>query len=219
MASDVPESPAQPHKASGLPRWLEWTTAISALVISVCSIGIAVYNAGIESRLLKASSYPYVVAGVSDGQVDAPNGPERISVELLNNGVGPADERSLKIRLGDRYVSSVNDLVAAALGPAEAGEAARLLVPAYDNEPDRFIASKDRGLVFRIDKTPQNASYWDRFDHALITKRLAVEFCYCSVFEQCWTVTRSTRSRVKACVRDPHLEFTAVPRDQLAGAD
>jgi hypothetical protein len=60
---------------AGLPRWLEWTTAISALLISVCSIGIAIYNARIESRLLKANSYPYLVAGISDGQLDGPRGP------------------------------------------------------------------------------------------------------------------------------------------------
>jgi hypothetical protein len=26
MAADIPEQPHHPHKASGLPRWLEWTT-------------------------------------------------------------------------------------------------------------------------------------------------------------------------------------------------
>lgn len=71
------------------------------MIISVCSIGIAIYNARIESRLLKANSYPYLVAGVSDGQLDTPNGPDRIVIELLNNGVGPGNEQSLKIKLGD----------------------------------------------------------------------------------------------------------------------
>ncbi len=73
---------------AGLPRWLEWTTAISVLIISVCSIGIAIYNARIESRLLKANSYPYLVAGISDGQLDGRKRPESITIALLNNGVG-----------------------------------------------------------------------------------------------------------------------------------
>src|ERR1700761_5678348 len=117
MPPEIVEPPHTPHhKGSSLPRWLEWTTAISALVISICSIGIAFYNAGIESRMLKANSYPYLIVGVSDG---APDGKtlERFSIELINNGGGPADERSLTIRLGDRYVSDVEGLIRAAVGP------------------------------------------------------------------------------------------------------
>ncbi len=215
MASDIPELPHHQHNASGLPRWLEWTTAISALIISVCSIGIAIYNARIESRLLKANSYPYVVAGVSDGQVDASNGAERISIELLNHGVGPANEQSLKIKLGDQYVTDVKDLIRAAVGTAAADSAVELLVPVYDNEPTRFIASRDRGLIFQIDRTAANARYWDMFDHAMNIKRLTVEFCYCSVFEECWSVKGTIREQVKACVPDPHLEFIPKPRNQI----
>jgi hypothetical protein len=215
MASDIPEPPHPQHKHSGLPRWLEWTTAISALIISVCSIGIAVYNARIESRLLKANSYPYLVAGVSDGTLDPHNGAERISIELLNNGVGPADEQSLKIKLGDQYVTNVKDLIRTAVGSADADKAVELLVPVFDNEPTRFIASRDRGLIFQIDKTPANARYWDMFDHAMNVKRLSVEFCYCSVFDECWSVNGAMREQVKACVPDAHLEFIPKPREQI----
>ena len=215
MAPDIPEPPHHSHKPSGLPRWLEWTTAIAALIISVCSIGIAIYNARIESRILKANSYPYLVAGVSDGQLDATNGAERISVELLNRGVGPADEQSLKLRLGDQYVTNVKDLIRAAVGPAAADSAAALLLPVYDDEPTRFIASRDRGLIFQIDKTPANARYWDMFDHAMTVKRLTVEFCYCSVFGECWSVKGAIREQVKECVPDPHLEFIPKPRNQI----
>jgi hypothetical protein len=215
MASDIPEVPHRPHN-SGLPRWLEWTTAISAIIISVCSIGIAIYNARIESRLLKANSYPYLVAGVSDGQLDASNGAERITVELLNNGVGPANEQSLKIKLGDQYVTDVKDLIRTAVGPAAADKAVDLLLPVFDNQETRFIPSRDRGLVFQIDKTAANASYWDQFDQAIIAKRLTIEFCYCSVFDECWSVKGTVREQVDACVRNPHLEFIPKPRNQSA---
>jgi|GEM_PF-5339468 len=35
----------------------------------------------------------------------------------------------------------------------------------------QFIASRDRGLIFQIDKTPANARYWDMFDHAMNVRR------------------------------------------------
>ncbi len=202
------EPPHRRHTGS-LPRWLEWTTAISALVISVCSIGVALYNARIESRLLKANSYPYLVAGVSDA---TPDGKELISIDLRNNGVGPADERSLRIRLGDRYVTDVDSLIRAAVDPADADQAVKLLQNLHDNEPTRFIAAKDAGLVFRIEKTPANARYWDRLDEVMNARRLVVDFCYCSVFEECWTVKDTVRAPVKACIRDPRLEFMPKPR-------
>ena len=216
MAPDVPEPPHLPHRASTLPRWLEWTTAISALVISVCSIGIALYNARIEARLLKASSYPYVVTGFSDGPGDGADGAPRITVELLNNGAGPADERSLKIKLGDRYVSDVKDLIRTAVGPADADRAVEALGAVYDNEPTRFIASKDHGLVFRIDRTPANAREWDLLDQGMNNQHVDIQACYCSVFDECWAVSRATRKPVKACPRDPEHEF--MPKRRAAAS-
>lgn len=215
MPPEIIEPPHRPHHGGGgLPRWLEWTTAISALVISVCSIGVALYNANIESRLLKANSYPYVVSGLSDASRD---GKEQINIELLNNGVGPADERSLKIRLGDQYVSDVNGLIRAAMPPADADSAVALLKNLHDNEPTRFIPAHDHGMVFQIDKTPENAALWDRFDQALNARGVTVEFCYCSVFEECWAVANSAHKRVKACVRDPAREFS--PKSRYAQPD
>lgn len=211
MSPDVPEPPHRPHGGSSLPRWLEWATAISALVISICSIGIAVYNARIESRLLKANSYPYVISGVSDATLD---GKDRINIEFTNNGVGPADERSLKIKVGDRYVRDVQDLIRTALGADWAPEASKLLLDVHNNVPTRFIAAKDQVLVFWIEKTPQNARYWELLDRSVATKHWSLEYCYCSVFEECWAVHDYDHKPVKACVRDEPHEFTPKGRYQ-----
>jgi hypothetical protein len=219
MAPDIPEPPHRPHGGSRLPAWLEWVTAISALVISVCSIGIALYNASIENRILKADSYPYLIYGVSDATIE---GRKRITVEFINNGTGPADERSLKVKIGDRYVTDMPDLLRAALGPDEAARAAKVLPDLQSSLPTRFVASKDRALVFQIDQTPQNAREWDLLDRTVTTKGWTLEFCYCSVFEECWAVKNDERARendvrkpVKACVRDEAHEFR--PRKQFNG--
>jgi hypothetical protein len=204
MAPEVPEPPHLPHRGSSLPRWLEWMTAISALVISICSIGIAVYNASIESRLLKANSYPHLFGGVSDVN---PEGQDRISLDLVNNGVGPASERSLKIRIGERYVTNVKDLVRAIVGPAEGDKAAELLKDYHNGVRTRFIAAKDAQFVFRIDKTPENARYWDMLAASQDRNEWSVEYCYCSVFEECWAAKGEDYTPVKACHRDEPHEF------------
>jgi len=202
MSLDI--EPRHRHHGGGLPRWLEWVTAISALVVSVASIFIAIHNGEIENKMLKANSFPYLIGGTSDATLE---GQERISIDLLNNGVGPADERSLRMRLGDHYVTSVKDLIHTVVGPAE-GDKAFSLLKAYKNGAyTRFIAPHDRGFVFRIDKTPENARYWDMLDRATSSPNWQVEYCYCSVFEECWEVKKEVHTAVKACKRDEPHEF------------
>ena len=202
MSLDAPELPHVPHRGSSLPRWLEWTTAISALVISVCSIGVAVYNANIESRLLKANSFPYLIGVASDSTED---GKKQISIDFYNNGVGPADEQSLTLKVDDRYVTSLQGLYAAALGPQDAAAAA-VLHNTRNNLRTRFIAAHGSQFVFRIPKTDDNAAYWEKLDKS--QSRWLITYCYCSVFQECWKVTGEDHSRVKACKRNESTEFT-----------
>src|SRR4051812_18716915 len=118
--------PPHRHHTGALPRWLEGITAISALIVSVASIFIPLHNSDIQAKLVKASSYPYLIGGVSDATLE---GKDQISIDLLNNGVGPADERSLKVSIDGRYVTSVPDLIRTVVGPAEADAAIKLLKP------------------------------------------------------------------------------------------
>jgi hypothetical protein len=208
MSLDAPPEIAEPHRhrRGGPPPWLEWATSISALVVSISSIVIALHHGDTMDRLVKANSYPYLFGGFSDA---TPEGVERISIDFINNGVGPADERSLKIRFGDHYARSVGDLVRTVIGPAE-GDAAVTALHSYKNGAHtRFIPAHDKQFVFWINKTPQNASYWDRLDQGLSDKRqlLHIEFCYCSVFGECWSVRDEDRAPVKQCARDEPHEF------------
>ena len=208
MTPDLPEPPHRRH-GGGLPRWLEWTTAIAALVVSVSSIFIAIRNGDIENRMLKANSLPYLFIGVSDV---TPEGADQISIDLVNNGVGPANEKSLKVKVGDRYVTSVEDLIRTAVGPADAAEAVKVLKNYHNRVPTRFVAAKSDQFVFRIAKTPENARYWEMLDRSAASNWV-LEYCYCSVFDECWKVrtegrnAREDRQPVKACTRDEPHEF------------
>jgi hypothetical protein len=215
MSLDAPPEVHPPHghkgKGHGLgrpPAWLEWFTSIAALIVSVSSIFIALRHGETMDRLVKANSYPYLVAAVSDA---TPEGVKRFSLDLLNNGVGPADERSLTIRVGDRYVTSIDDLIRTSLAPQDASAAVETLRAYRNTAHSRFIASHSSQFVFRIDRTPQNAAWWDKL-HAT-EESWKVDYCYCSVFEECWAVNGAARHRVKECVRDPRLEFTPKPRE------
>lgn len=116
----------QPHvrHGGGLPRWLELVIAITALITSISSIAIAVHHSEIMNRLVQANSIPYMQGGFTDV---TPEGERVLSLDLLNQGVGPAHEQSLRVTVDGRYVRSVSELLDAAFGPAQAAEAKSVL--------------------------------------------------------------------------------------------
>lgn len=195
--------PPHARHGGGLPRWLELLIALTALATSVTSIFIALHHGEVMEKLVAANSMPYLLTGASNADE---TGARRISVDIHNRGVGPAHEQSLKIKVDGRYVRSVDEFIAAALGPREAAAANAALRRFRDTSHQRFVPANSSQLVFRIPRTEANAAYWDRLDDSL--ERWDFEYCYCSVFDDCWKVVGEQRTPVKACIRDEPNEFT-----------
>jgi hypothetical protein len=189
----------------GLPRWLELTLAISALVTSVASIALALHHGEVMERLVVANSFPYMQGGFSDQTLD---GKDVISLDLLNRGVGPAHETSLFVTVDGRYVRSAEELVTASIGAGKAGHGPGQLAVLKNSVPTRFIPGGQQQFIFNIAKTPDNAANWDLLQKA--QGRWSTEFCYCSVFNECWRVVEKEFEpvKVKACLRDETREFT-----------
>jgi hypothetical protein len=194
-----------PHaRHGGLPRWLELTIAVTALITSISSIAIAVHHGQIMEKLVQANSVPYMQGGFSNV---TPEGLRVLSLDLLNRGVGPAHEQSLRVKVGERYVKSVRELIVASLGPDQAAEAESALDPMKNGVRKRFIPGGAQQLVFRMPRTPENARHWDLLNGA--QRKWDVEFCYCSVFQECWQVLGEwgEPEPVDSCRRDEAREF------------
>lgn len=198
---DAPEI-HPPHTGHGGVRWLEVAASVAALVVSFASIFIAIQHGKTMDRLVTANSMPYVDAGFSNATAE---GRPQISLAMMNKGVGPAHEMSFKLKMGDRYVHSLHEILTRTFG-ADADRARQLLRPYMNNQRTRFIPARDRQIVYFMDKTPENASYWDRLN--AVADPMRVEICYCSVFSECWTrVDDNEPTEVKQCVRDEANEF------------
>jgi len=196
-----------PHRRhGGLPRWLELIIALTALVTSISSIAIAVHHGRVMEKLVQANSFPYMQGGFSD---ETAEGEDVLSLDLLNHGVGPAHEVSLRVTVGGQYVKSLEDLISASLGPDEAARAMPALRAHMlrNGVRRRFIPGGQQQLVFRIGKTPENAEFWDRL--AKDSRRWDIQFCYCSIFRECWWVPSkwSEPEPIKQCQRDESREF------------
>jgi len=196
-----------PHArhTGGLPRWLELVIAITALITSVSSIAIAIHHGHVMEMLVQANSLPYMQGGFSDVTIE---GKEVLSLDLLNRGVGPAHEESLRVKVGPAYVRSVQELFATSLGPEQYAKAQSVLRPMRNEVRTRFIPGGQSQFVFQLPKTAENAQFWE-----LLSKdneeRRDLEWCYCSVFQECWDVHSKLQEpqRVKQCRRDESREF------------
>jgi len=187
-----------------LPGWLELVIAVTALVTSISSIAIAVHHGHIMEKLVQANSMPYLQGAFSDVTLE---GEEVLSLALYNRGVGPGHEQSLRVKVGDRYVKSLNELVAASLGSEQALEAKEVHHPVHNRVRTRFIPAGQTQIVFRVAKTAENSRVWDLLANE--QDRWDVEFCYCSVFNECWQVRGKWQEpeHIKQCTRDESREF------------
>jgi hypothetical protein len=202
----------QPHghrSGGGLPQWLELTIAGTALVTSVCSIVIAIHHGHTMEKLVQANSIPYLTGGISTATTE---GEQVLSLDFLNRGVGPAHERSLRVKVDGQYVRSMEELIAKSLPADQAAEVAkarkdRVLLVLQNNVRTRFVGAGEPQLVFRIARTPENARVWDML--AVANGKWDIEYCYCSVFEECWEVKGVFGEPRPAdeCTRDEPHEF------------
>jgi hypothetical protein len=200
-----------PHaRHGGLPRWLELGIAGTALITSISSIIIAIHHGQTMEKLVEANSLPYMQAGFSDATDE---GEQILSLDLLNRGVGPAHEKSLRVKVDGQYVTSVDALIAASLTPEQAAGVQRArqeqaLRINKNNVKHRFVPGGATQMVFRVARTPDNAQYWQLLDDA--QTKWSLNFCYCSVFDECWYVASKLAEPepVEECVRDEPHEFT-----------
>lgn len=201
---DQPDVHAPHARHGGLPRWLELLIAVTALITSISSIAIAVHHGRIMEKLVQANSLPYLQGGFSDA---LPDGTRVLSLDVFNRGVGPAHQQSLRVTVDGRHVRSLDELVRESLGAGQAAEAKPVLKSLQNRVQTRFVPGGEQQFVFRIAKTPENENYWELLEAA--QRRWEVEYCYCSVFDDCWQVRGKWQepTPIEACRRDEKSEF------------
>src|SRR3982751_6580681 len=140
----VPHPHRRKRGREGLPQWLELAVAVTALITSISSIVLAIGNGKSMDKLVRANSSPYLAGGFSDV---APDGANVLSLDLLNAGVGPAHEKSLRVKVDGRYVRSSSELIAASVGSSDARQFADHVIK--NGVRTRFIPGGRSQMVFR----------------------------------------------------------------------
>ena len=170
------------NREESLSQWLrrpQTMIGLSAVVLSLCGLFVATYEAMLLRQHQRASVWPHV-------EVHASLTPDRVRLMVQNTGVGPARIRAAAVTFdGQRYddwegvfrtildergtLNAYQSLISGRVLPSGSPEETILLVAVDDGDAAPALVSALRSEI--ID---------GNFD---------VELCYCSVYEECWTTS------------------------------
>jgi hypothetical protein len=189
----LPESESKPEIHKTGHRGVDLIVASSAIFISLCSLALAIHHGRTMERLVEANSRPFLQFDSSNGEV-RPNGElaHEISVTISNPGAGAARIERFSITLDGHSITDWPALVRALTAEA----AAKHLVPdgplsagqfSYATVAPSFLKGGGEEVIFRWTRAEQNAALWDYVDTVRQSRRIDLQACYCSIFDQCWT--------------------------------
>ena len=166
-------------------RWLDLTLALSAMFVSLVSLGVAVHHGIAMDRLVAANSWPFLTYGTSNQDAQ---GHPRITLQVENAGVGPARIETFEVWWQDQPVASAGDLLARCCMPDAPApldpSAARALRLSVGMVAPSVLRAGDAQSFITLEQTAANADVWHRLDAARMQIRMRT--CYCSVFDECW---------------------------------
>ncbi len=196
MVAEMGPDPEHHHHHPTGHRWLDMVLAVSAVVISLMSLFLAIQHGRVMERMVEASTWPYVSMGTSTAN---PDGTRHISVWVVNKGVGPARVDSLEVFYQGVAQPDPNGLLKAIVKPSDP---ARKFSVLQSDVIDNVLSAKESVNI--IDLPPKD---YDPAEYVRISRSISeLEFrvCYCSVFEECSIMdTRKSPHpfAVKACVK------------------
>jgi hypothetical protein len=178
--SVMPESPDRPHRIGV--GYVDLVIAVSAVIISVASLWVALRADRTQEALLQSNVWPYIEYDTSDA---TPAGTNRLAYEVTNAGVGPAIVRNFSVAYNEHYFSTLDELLRVCCsydrkvrhGILDSTVRDRVIMP---HETVQFI------LV--LPKMIDTRTY-----HLISLARqyVSVRICYCSVLGECWLLDSS----------------------------
>jgi hypothetical protein len=163
----------------------DFIVAILALVIGISTMGVYIYQANIMSKQMHAAAWPYVEANISTS-------PGRFSISIDNKGVGPAIVKKVTIvadtlRFSDSQ-KNLDSLAHILTGTHD-------LLSSYTNLAGRVLSPDD--LITYIEVSDSIKVH--ALLQALRKRKLQLEICYCSVFDDCWLLAQEKLEECDSC--------------------
>jgi hypothetical protein len=184
MDAEGPHAHGHAAHSTGF-KWLDISLALSAFLISLISLAVAVHHGKTMDRLVASNSYPNIdvdssnLADLGDGRGNQPV----LSISLVNTGIGPARLRSVELSYAGRPVESLTALIAACCTNPADGAMPKLNYEYTGSLAGAMLRAGGERALFRWRGAPDDPR-WARLDKA--RERVRVRVCYCSVFDECY---------------------------------
>lgn len=191
MSADAPETrPAadrlvDPPTLRRLARWLPFAMVghfiigVPALLISLVVAYGTFVQAGATQRMQQAAAWPFVAYRTGNYTSD---GERLINLSFTNNGMGPALVGPVEVSFRGRAMRSPVDLLMACCGYRDNQSMQLRTLPIVNVA----LRPGEEVLFMGFPAVPVNAGMVDRLD--AVREEIRVRACYCSVFDDCWTV-------------------------------
>lgn len=166
-------------------RWLPFAMAghlivgVPALLISLVVAYGTYVQAGATQRMQEAAAWPFVAYRTGNY---TPDGQRLVNLSFTNNGLGPALVGPVEVSYRGRAMRSPVELLQACCGYRQ-GQPMQLRTSPIVNVA---LRPGEEVLFMAIPDVPANAGTVDRLD--AIRANIRVRACYCSIFDDCWTV-------------------------------
>jgi hypothetical protein len=164
-------------------RLVDFSIALSAIVISLISLAVGIHHGRVQERLVAANSWPFLRWGPSHHSDERG---QRFSIYIANSGVGPALLKGLVVRYRGKPVRGWVELLQECCGLER--QLSDLNLPALGfvtgGQPKGVILPHDRVTLISLTRLPQNPQIWERLSAA--RRDVTFEACYCSILGECW---------------------------------
>jgi hypothetical protein len=171
---------------AGVPRWLNLTLAMAALITSLASILLGIENGRAMQHLVEAQSWP----NLSFDNSNVIDGKPTIRLSIRSAGSGPVRVRSLLLRYKGKVVRNWPELMReCCASPNTSIEQLQRMVGnnLLTGSSHGALLPGDTALIFSVDRESADPTFWRTIDRE--RNRLTVETCYCSVFSDCYRLT------------------------------
>jgi hypothetical protein len=160
-------------------RFAQWSSLV-AFGISALALGLSVYQTRLMQTQARASVWPYLDIGF--GYDDKGEG-AGFELHVQNNGVGPALVRSVQVSFDDKPMHHWSDVISVVMNEQNKHGTSHSKLAGLHNVVIPPSLNRETDVVaIRIEEPDVAKAVYDARD------RLKMDICYCSIYNDCWTV-------------------------------